>query len=266
MTHPFLRSFFCAIFVALIGCAPNAHAVRLQVASEAPAWAHAGAAVLLYLHIGGGAIGILAGVLASVSTKGKRVHRAAGKLFVMTMFVAYLIGAGVAPFLTEGQRPNFVAGVLALYLLTTGVLAARRRPFEAGLSEWLGLGVALIVTGMGLLFMNMGLNSTSGTVDGSPPQAFVLFVIVGGLAMLGEIHALVRRSLTNTVRVSRHLWRMCASFFIASGSLFLGQPQVFPAAFNDTLWPATLAFSPLLVMIAYLVLVRIRGRRASLTA
>ena len=48
------------------------------------------------------------------------------------MFVTYLIGAGVAPFLETGQRPNFVAGVLALYLLTSGVMAAMRRDFRAG--------------------------------------------------------------------------------------------------------------------------------------
>src|ERR1022692_5020033 len=30
-------------------------------------------------------------------------------------------------------------------------------------------------------------------------------------------------------RIVRHLWRMCFGFFIATGSFFLGQQQVFPA-------------------------------------
>ncbi|MEO1405612.1 MAG: hypothetical protein AAFV54_03880, partial [Pseudomonadota bacterium] len=45
--------------------------------------------------------------------------------------------------------------------------------------------------------------------------------------------------------------------FIASGSLFLGQPQVFPDGFNATAWPFTLAFAPLLAMLVWLVLVHI---------
>lgn len=55
---------------------------------------------------------------------------------------------------------------------------------------------------------------------------------------------------------------MCVSFFIASGSLFLGQPQVFSPTFNESATPLALALAPLLVMLAYLVQVRFKHRRA----
>jgi hypothetical protein len=35
----------------------STHAVKLELAPEAPVWAHFGAAALLYLHIAGGAVG-----------------------------------------------------------------------------------------------------------------------------------------------------------------------------------------------------------------
>ena len=235
-----------------------AHAERLEVPADAPLWAHAGAALLLYLHIGGGAAGLLAGLVAVLFRKGAAVHRAAGKIFFVSMFVSYLIGAGVAPFLTTGQRPNFTAGVLALYLLVTGVRAARRKVFEAGRAEWIGMGVALIVTGLGALFMVMGANSESGTVDGSPPQAFYIFIAAGSAAFLGEAHAIVKRRLSETARVVRHLWRMCFAFFIGTGSLFLGQPQVFPDWFNGSPLPFALAFFPLFVLLIWAVRVRLR--------
>lgn len=244
---------FCS---TLFFVAEPAQATRLEVAHDAPVWAHLGAAALLYLHIGGGMIGLVMGALAIASRKGGTLHRTVGRVFFVSMFVTYLIGAGVAPFLTDGQRPNFVAGILALYLLVSGWQTARRRPFVAGRSEYIGLAIALAITGLGLLFMVMGAGSPTGTVDGTPPQAFVIFVIAGALAAAGEIRVIWKGGISGLARIARHLWRMCFSLFIASASLFLGQPQVFPAGFNASPLPALLALAPLVAMAAWLVLVR----------
>ena len=242
--------------IALIASG-SAHAVTLEVDPAASVWAHLGAQALLILHIGGGAVGLVSGATACATRKGGTVHRKAGKIFFVSMAIAYLIGALVAPFLSEGQRPNFVAGILALYLLLSGVAAARRRGFRAGSAEKTGLVVALLVTGMGIFFAVEGASSTSGTVDGSPPQAFLVFILAGSIAAAGEINVLIRRELTNAARTLRHLWRMCASFFIASGSLFFGQPQVFPDWFNASFLSPLLAMAPLLVLLFWVVRMRL---------
>ena len=174
----------------------------------------------------------------------------------MAMVVAYAIGAGVAPFLDTGQRPNFIAGIMALYLLISGALAARRRDTKAGAPEVIGLIIALSITAAGVILMQMGSASPSGTVDGSPPQAFFLFTIAGAFAAAGELHVLVRRQLSNVSRIARHLWRMCFSLFIASGSFFLGQQQVFPEALQDSVLLYAIALSPLPVMLFWLGKVR----------
>ena len=226
----------------------SSHAETLQVPPGAPGWMHFGAAILLYTHIIGGTAGIATGIVASFSRKGAPLHRASGKIFLIAMFLTYLVGAGVAPFLEQGQRPNFVAGILALYLLLTGVSTARHNPVISGASKWLGLCIALGITAMGVTFMIMGANSESGTVDGAPPQAFLLFIIAGSVAVLGEANVLWRGQLVGTARTSRHLWRMCFSFFIATGSLFFGQPQVFPDWFNASPLPFLIGFLPLFVL------------------
>ncbi len=257
----------CAITAVIVFAAASgtAQAARLELSPDAPVLAHIAAAILLYAHIGGGTIGMISGLSAILVSKGARLHRAAGKTFLLSMFVAYLIGAGVAPFLSEGQRPNFIGGILALYLLITGVGAARRRDFEAGRAEIAGLAVATLIVGAGVAFMIMAAGSDSGTVDGSPPQAFFIFVAAGSLAACGEINALVRRKLPETARIVRHLWRMCFSFFIASASLFLGQPQVFPRWFNESVLPAALAFLPLAVLVIWSMRVRL-GRLGAASA
>lgn len=244
---------FPVLLAATAALLPSiALADTLQARPGDPAWMHLGADALLWAHIAGGAIGMLTGVVALAVRKGQRAHRAAGSVFFLAMFVAYAIGAGVAPFLETGQRPNFVAGIMALYLLVSGAAAARRRDVKAGAPEVIGLIVALSISAAGVVFMRMGAASPSGTVDGSPPQAFLLFTIAGAFAAAGELHVLVRKLLPNASRIARHLWRMCFSLFIASGSFFLGQMQVFPEALQQSVLLPVLALAPLPVMLFWL--------------
>lgn len=238
------------LVVVVFAVAMPGFAETLKVDGDAPSWQHMGAALLLYLHIGGGTLGLVSGTVAVLSPKGRPVHRAAGKVFFISMFIAYAVGAGVAPFLETGQRPNFVAGVLALYLLVTAWLAATRRDPVVGAIEYGGLAIALSVVVAGTYFMLQGMSNPSGTIDDSPPQAFVLFIVTGLLAAGGELHVILRRKITGVSRISRHLWRMCLSLFIASGSFFLGQQQILPEAVRGTLWQ----FGPLIFPLAAAVL------------
>jgi hypothetical protein len=244
----------------------GAQATALQAGPDAPLWAKIGAAALLWLHIGGGAVGMMSGAVAAGARKGGRVHRVAGTVFFGAMFVAYLIGAGVAPFLTDGQRPNFVAGVAALYLLASGWWTVKQ-PTPA--PTWLnqaGLAFALVLMAMGLIFMRMGSQAPSGTVDGTPPQAFVMFTLIGAAAAAGELNLILRGGVTGAARLARHLWRMCLSWFLASGSFFFGQQQVMPEAIRGSPVLLVLGFAPLAVMGVWLVLVRLPRRRRAVAA
>jgi len=54
----------------------------------------------------------------------------------------------------------------------------------------------------------------------------------------------------------RHLWRMCFGFFIATGSFFLGQQQVFPAWLRGSGVLFIPALLPLILLIFWLFRVR----------
>lgn len=228
----------------------------LHVSPDAPAWAHVAADALLVLHIGGGAVGIISGATALLTRKGAPVHRAAGTVFFVSMLIAYTVAGGVAPFLEDGQRPNFVAAILALYLLSSGWRTAHWKELAAGRFEVAGLIVALLIVAGGALFMRMGAASPSGTVDGSPPQAFYIFIAVGAAGALGDLHLIVRRRLSGAARIARHLWRMCFSLFIAAGSFFLGQQQVMPEWMRGSPVLIALALAPLGFMLFWLIRVR----------
>ena len=260
---------FSLLAIALVLGGGPAFADKLAVASEAPLVLHILAFLLLYGHILGGAVGLASGVVAIASPKGKSVHRIAGTTFFISMFVSYLIGAGVAPFLETGQRPNFVAGIMALYLLITAWLAAKRPNPGIGWTEYIGLVIAVFILSSGALFMYQASQDPTGTIDGAPPQAFLLFVTVGVFAVLGDLHVVIRRKLNGVLRRARQLWRMCMSLFIAAGSFFLGQLQVLPEVRVGSLWQFGPVLFPVIALIVWQVLVHLpkrKGRKPSIAA
>jgi hypothetical protein len=73
-----------------------------------------------------------------------------------------------------------------------------------------------------------------------------LFVVGGILAALAVLDLrVVRRAIAGAQQLIRHLWRMGFAFFIAAGSLFLGQPDVFP----EPLQPIGLRAAPVLLVV-----------------
>ena len=67
---------------------------------------------------------------------------------------------------------------------------------------------------------------------------------------------LLRRGISGTHRVARHLWRMCFALFVAASSLFLARQQYFPDLMRRSGSLYLLSFLPLVVMIFWLVRVR----------
>ena len=85
------------------------------------------------------------------------------------------------------------------------------------------------------------------------------YLLVSGLVLLAgllDLNAILRAPLTPVQRLSRHLWRMCFAFFIATGSFFLGQQDVMPAAVRGSPLLFVLAFAPFAVMAFWLVKLR----------
>jgi len=76
------------------------------------------------------------------------------------------------------------------------------------------------------------------------------------LAAAGDIRMLMRGGISGAQRIARHLWRMCFGLFIASGSFFLGQQQVFPHWLRKTNVLFIPAILPLILLIFWLFRVR----------
>ena len=221
----------------------------LYIAPESSALVHAAAAAVLYLHIGAGSVGILAGTAAFVFRKGTDLHRLIGKIFVASMLIMSAIGAVVAPFLPTPERASVIAGILTFYLVLSSWMAVKRKPGQIGRFDYGLLLTSLSVTAAGAFFFWLAMQNPRGMLDGQPGAAFVMFMIIGSLAAVGDLRLILKRGVTGATRLARHLWRMTIALFIAANSLFLGQPQVFPKAVQKS----GLLMVPALLILALLL-------------
>ncbi len=179
------------------------------------------------------------------------------------MLAMATVGAAVSPFLPTGwmrEAPNTIAGVMTFYLVLTAWMTVKRRGGGVGTFERVAVLVPLTVFAAGAMFSVIALNSPTGTIGNTPPQAFIVFMLVGAIAAISDLKVIVKGGISGAARIARHLWRMCTALTVAAGSFFLGQPKFLPAWLHGT----SLVFIPVLIPLAAMAfwMVRVRiGRR-----
>jgi hypothetical protein len=206
---------------------------------------------ILYPHILAGLIAVLSGFMAVGARKGGQAHRLSGTLFFGSMLVLGVTASILEPFRTP-EPGSPIGGIIVCYFVATSWMAARRRDGRPGWFEWIACAIVLTIAALAI----------AGALTGTAPRPgpAVAVGVVCLLAGLLDLNFILRGRLSGKQRIARHLWRMCAAFFIATGSFFLGQQDVMPQAVRGSpiLWAA--AFAPLLIMAWWLVRVRV-GKR-----
>ena len=205
---------------------------------------------LLPVHIIAGSIAIIAGFISVFALKGAKLHRKSGMIFVYSMLVLSITGAVIGAL--KNQTSNVIGGSLAFYMVTTALLTVRPRDQR---SRWIDAGSLLIGATVGVFALKIGfdaLNTTTGTINGVPAGMMFFFGTVALLGALGDVRVMVVGGLQGAHRIARHLWRMCFSLFIASGSFFLGQAKVIPKPIRILPLLAIPALLPLVLLLYWL--------------
>jgi len=202
---------------------------------------------ILIIHICAGVVGLLSGGAAISFRKGSHRHRRAGNIF----FVAMLVMGLSAVYLG-----NVFGGLFACYLVTTAWLTAGQREGETNIFDWIALLFGVVV---GVAILTSGVRVATGSLKGQPGVPVGMIFFVGSVVLLaaaGDVRMLVRGGVFGGQRIVRHMWRMCFGLFIATGSFFIGQPQVFPAFIRKTNLLFVLGILPLILMIFWFFRVR----------
>ncbi len=202
---------------------------------------------LLPVHIAGGISGIVSGTAALALRKGGPRHALAGKVFVAAMLT--MAAAAVYLASIKHQPNNVGGGLLTFYLIGTAWLTAKRANGETRGYDWaltlLPLSIAILTWMTGWEKLRAGVPPK----DGVPAGMHFFMGTVMFLAAVGDVRMLLGGGVCGTRRIVRHLWRMCFGLFIATGSFFLGQQQVFPKAMQGSALLAILGVLPLPILI-----------------
>lgn len=231
---------------------------HLELAPDAPFVAHIAAATALVLHVGGGGVAIAAGYVAMAARKGGRAHRIAGDVFFGAMLCMTGVAVIVAPMLPDAPWTNTTAAVFTLYLTLSAWLAAKRPPGRVGAAE-----AALMVAPAGIAAMALSLLVTGRPGDFGTVYAFGA---ISAGALGADLSVLRRGGLSGVARTARHLWRMSAAFFVATGSFFFGQQAFIPEPIRSGPIPYVLGLAPLALMAFWLVRVRLPRRSRAAVA
>lgn len=205
---------------------------------------------VLAAHIGGGLVAILAGAAAVAARKGGGRHRLAGTWFFGSMLVLGVTAAILEPF-REPEPGSPLVGLIVCYFVLTSWVTARRRDGSAG---WFEIGACVVALGIAAATLWGAMTGGSTTPVGQGP----VFALAGIFLLAGllDLNTILRKKLTAAQRLARHLWRMCFAFFIATGSFFIGQQDVLPAAVRGSPLLLVLGFAPFAVMAFWLVRLR----------
>jgi uncharacterized membrane protein len=230
----------------------------IHLSPDAPLLIRAAAQTALVVHIGGGIVAVAAGGAALVLRKGGRGHRLSGDVFVVAMLVAMILAALTAPF----QEPANVPGaIFNIYLVATAWATVRRPPGEVGrLERGLIAIAAASVASVGVLVW-LGASHPKPSAGAGALVGALVFCGLVAFAVALDLKMIRRGGISGPPRLARHIWRMCTALFVATGSFFIGQPQVFPAPLRGSPLLLALGLAPLAFMVFWLIRVRSSRRR-----
>jgi uncharacterized membrane protein len=232
--------------------------------SAALSLSHAMTLLAYAVHVGGGAVGLVSGTIASIARKGGRLHRRAGRVFVaaMLLMAAFAMYLGFA---VPDQLVNVFIGCFAFYLVATAWMAAHRTDGAAGAFDRFALCVALcLLAPFAILSFQLAMGlpplfTSAIAFEGPVLIALYAFTTVLALAVIGDARVVIAGGISGVPRISRHLWRMCLGLTLAAGSGFTnGLARLLPGPYHV---PAAF-FLPQFLPLALLVFWMIRVRTA----
>lgn len=232
----------------------------LQIDPSSPWWLHAGAALILFVHIAGGTIALVSGAAALAFRKGSRRHRLSGNVFFASMLVMTAIGAAVAPFLiaSDGGPRWFdsLAGTFAFYLVATGWATVLRKAGTTGRFEIAAFILVSIAAAAAAMFGMQAASNPARSLGGFSAQGYYILAGLFALSAALDLKAILRGGISGIPRVTRHVWRMCIALFIAAGAFFLGLQRVMPEFMQGSSWLVVPPLAVLAMMLFWLLKLR----------
>ncbi|MEO1657516.1 MAG: hypothetical protein AAFR65_07325 [Pseudomonadota bacterium] len=211
-------------------------------------------ALLGDIHFWIGCMSVVSGFTAFSAKKGAAVHRAAGTVFVITMIVLTATGL----WLSIAREIPFTVflSAIAFHALVSAWATARA---DHALGRFFNRLAPLLSGSLALGAVYGGsLAPAVGTLDVLPAGAYFAVAGVSGFLFAFDLRYALSRAPSEQRRLTRHLWRMGFSFFLATGIFFFGNNNVLPEVLRTPVFLAAPVLAVVLWTVVYAVLTRFR--------
>ena len=208
-----------------------------------------------YIHFLAGGITLVAGGTALFSTKGSKLHRFFGRVFVC--FMLALTTSGLLLSVQRDILFTVFLGLLTLYCFLSGWASVSRwyvAKWVCKLSPVMALTLCVGATMGGV----KAAHSATGTLNDLPAGAFYFIAAVSFLCAVLDLSYWRKPTLSRKQQLIRHVWRMGFALFLSASIFFLGNNHVIPEALRT---PLILSMPVLLVVVVtsiYIILLALR--------
>jgi hypothetical protein len=216
-----------------------------------------------FIHIAGGFVGLVSGTLALLAAKGRRVHRTAGNVFFVSMFLMAAF-AIVLAIVIPHQLLNVFIGIFALYLVGTAWLTVRRKSGATGMLEKFALLVAVCLCAPFVILDFQVAAGLPPLINSAIPLrgpvliALYSFTSILLIAAISDAWIVFAGGISGAPRIARHLWRMCLGLTLAAGSGFTnGFARLLPAPYHVPIAFFLPQFVPVVFLIYWMIRVRL---------
>lgn len=199
--------------------------------------------VFLILHIVGGSVGLLTGMLNILRKKGDKNHKLFGKIFLISMLTA-----GISSLILASIHSNyflFMVGVFTLYMVGSGQLNLNRHNNTT--YKRLERTITSLMLLAGILFVGIGvLILTKTNLFGI---VFITFGCLGLFFVRQDFKNYKEKSPIKNYWLVAHLQRMTGGFIAALTAFLVVNEKYFPEQIPSILYwlLPTIVLTPLII-------------------
>ncbi len=180
--------------------------------------------IFLMLHIIGGSVGLVSGLLNILRLKGDKVHKRIGRIFFVSMIVV-----GVSSLALSIFHPNyflFMIGVFTLYMVGSGQRYLSHKKHDTIHSKKVDWALTIFMLIAGVLFVGIGiLTILKSNLFGI---VFTTFGCLGLLFVWQDIYNFNGKSAIKNYGLICHLQRMTGGFIAALTAFLVVNAKYFP--------------------------------------
>ncbi|GAB4454354.1 MAG: hypothetical protein OHK0036_17820 [Bacteroidia bacterium] len=180
--------------------------------------------VFLILHIVGGSLGLLTGMMNILQKKGNKTHKLIGKIFYFSMLTA-----GISSLALACLHPNyflFMVGVFTLYMVSSGQLYLKHKQHNSLDTKRIEWTITILMLLSGLLFVGIGfLTLMKSNLFG---LVFITFGTLGLVFVRQGFRNYKDKATIKNYWLIGHLQRMTGSFIAALTAFLVVNAKYFP--------------------------------------